>query len=314
MPLADLLKRKDKEKEKRPSSPVSSPSNPEFAFHRPTSPPPDYTNTSTNPPTPSPPPEPRRNRLSLSPFSRPRANSATSSNSASFTTAADPENRTRRRLSARLHLRRDVSSSNIPTDLPAIDVASDAAEGDDQTERERQWEKRATLLARSNGAIIRSASGSPERGVGSLLATAGVGMGQTLGQELRRESVGVVGDKRADDNIQEAIRLHEEGSLEEATRMFGRLADPGGENNALSQVLYGLALRHGWGCAADPAQAMQYLTFAASNAASIEEAALRAGSAKGGAAKGELVLAIFELANSFRQGWGVKKDPVAAKQ
>lgn len=70
-------------------------------------------------------------------------------------------------------------------------------------------------------------------------------MGQTLGQELRRESVGVVGDKRADDNIQEAIRLHEEGSLEEATRMFGRLADPGGENNALSQVLYGLALRYG---------------------------------------------------------------------
>ena len=50
-------------------------------------------------------------------------------------------------------------------------------------------------------------------------------------------------DKNADDNIQEAIRLHEEGSLEEATKMFGRLADPGGTNNALSQVLYGLALR-----------------------------------------------------------------------
>ena len=36
---------------------------------------------------------------------------------------------------------------------------------------------------------------------------------------------------------------------------------------------------------------------------------------KGGAAKGELVLAIYELANCFRHGWGVpKKDPVAAKQ
>jgi TPR repeat protein len=35
---------------------------------------------------------------------------------------------------------------------------------------------------------------------------------------------------------------------------------------------------------------------------------------KGGAAKGELVLAIFELANCFRNGWGVKKDPVAARQ
>ena len=35
---------------------------------------------------------------------------------------------------------------------------------------------------------------------------------------------------------------------------------------------------------------------------------------KGGAAKGELVLAIFELANCFRHGWGVEVDKVAAKQ
>lgn len=35
---------------------------------------------------------------------------------------------------------------------------------------------------------------------------------------------------------------------------------------------------------------------------------------RGGAAKGELVLAIFELANCFRHGWGVAKDPVAARQ
>ena len=35
---------------------------------------------------------------------------------------------------------------------------------------------------------------------------------------------------------------------------------------------------------------------------------------KGGAAKGELVLAIFELANCFRHGGGVAKDPVAARQ
>ena len=71
--------------------------------------------------------------------------------------------------------------------------------------------------------------------------------------------------------------------------------------------------RHGWGCEADPERAVQFLSAAASNAASIEEAALTAGSKKGGSAKGELVLAIYELANSYRNGWGVKKDPVAAK-
>lgn len=42
--------------------------------------------------------------------------------------------------------------------------------------------------------------------------------------------------------------------------------------------------------------------------------ALQAGLNKGGAAKGELILAIFELANCFRNGWGVDRDPVAAKQ
>lgn len=42
--------------------------------------------------------------------------------------------------------------------------------------------------------------------------------------------------------------------------------------------------------------------------------ALQAGLKKGGAAKGELVLAIFELANCFRHGWGIATDPIAAKQ
>jgi TPR repeat protein len=56
------------------------------------------------------------------------------------------------------------------------------------------------------------------------------------------------------------------------------------------------------------------LSYAASNSADIEALALQAGMKKGGAAKGELTLAIFELANCFRNGWGVQKDPVAAKQ
>lgn len=59
---------------------------------------------------------------------------------------------------------------------------------------------------------------------------------------------------------------------------------------------------------------MKYLSAAASNAASVEDLALQAGMKKGGAAKGELVLAIFELANCFRHGWGVTVDKFAAKQ
>lgn len=59
---------------------------------------------------------------------------------------------------------------------------------------------------------------------------------------------------------------------------------------------------------------MQYLSMAASNSAEVEKLALGAGIKKGGAAKGELVLAMYELANCFRNGWGIKKDPAAAKQ
>lgn len=75
-----------------------------------------------------------------------------------------------------------------------------------------------------------------------------------------------------------------------------------------------LTNRHGWGCPPNPNQAITYLSAAASNSASIESEALQAGVKKGGAAKGELILAIFELANCFRNGWGVDKDPVAARQ
>lgn len=74
-----------------------------------------------------------------------------------------------------------------------------------------------------------------------------------------------------------------------------------------------LFYRHGWGCEPNVAEAVTYLSAAASNAAGVENMALKAGLKKGGAAKGELVLAIFELANCFRHGWGVPKDAVAAK-
>ena len=71
--------------------------------------------------------------------------------------------------------------------------------------------------------------------------------------------------------------------------------------------------RHGWGIPQDPSLAITYLSQAASNSATIESQALSSGIKNGGAAKGELVLAIYELANCFRHGWGVDKDPVAAR-
>ncbi|KAF9125327.1 hypothetical protein BGW39_007498 [Mortierella sp. 14UC] len=67
-------------------------------------------------------------------------------------------------------------------------------------------------------------------------------------------------EAEADVNIQRAIELHERNQLEEATHYF-RLAAQ--SDNPLGQLMYGLSLRHGWGCKANPKEAIVYLQRAA---------------------------------------------------
>ncbi|OCK80534.1 HCP-like protein [Lepidopterella palustris CBS 459.81] len=294
MPLKDLLKKKDKIKEDGATvaSPTLSPDVPEFTFFRTTTTtqevisPPSFPGDPTREPPREPPQEqPKRHSRFR------RHSNASQGQSGGEETKAKSD----RRLSERLHLSRSAStvSVNVPEDLPAI--SNDVANNEDD---EARWEKRATLLAKGNSLS------RPSSAAANLDGSGGGGRGRSIS----------VSDAGGDENIQQAIKLHEAGDLELSTAMFGRLADPIGANNALSQVLYGLALRHGWGCTPNPELAITYLSYAASNSADVESLALSAGMKKGGAAKGELVLAIFELANCFRQGWGVKKDPVAAKQ
>lgn len=229
-----------------------------------------------------------------------------------------------RRLSQRLHLSRSpASSENVPANLP--EIITTTVSDDPSTAEEVQWEKRATILAETAGkneALQRSRETSPLPSpvLGSPMSASSSMQGSFASMRIVDENEradpknGIASTPAIDTNIQEAIRLHESGELEQSTKLFGILADPNGANNPLSQVLYGLALRHGWGCQPDPEKAVFYLSSAAKNAADVESLALQAGLKKGGAAKGELVLAIFELANCFRHGWGIEKDPIAAKQ
>ncbi|OCL05580.1 HCP-like protein [Glonium stellatum] len=301
MTLKDLLKKKEKIKEDVAPEPTAvnptlSSEVPEFTFMRTT------TTTQEEISPPAFPGDPIREQAleQQSPEHHKRLSRFRRHSNASqgHSDADEYKPKSDRRLSERLHLSLRSASSNsvnVPQDLPDIDNAVAKSEDD-----EARWEKRATLLAKGN-ALNRSNS-----------AAANIDASNT-GSQGRSRSVSV-SNAGGDENIQEAIKLHEAGKLEQSTAMFGRLADPNGANNALSQVLYGLALRHGWGCEPNPELAITYLSYAASNSADVESLALSAGMKKGGAAKGELVLAIFELANCFRQGWGVKKDPIAAKQ
>lgn len=228
------------------------------------------------------------------------------SNASTTSRASSKGEKGERRLSQRLHLHSRASSQNsvnVPSDLPDIKDLSIEAE-----EKEARWEERATILANSNpNAMPTSQDG---HSIGPVNPSRGT---QPYGQAHLGDRPSVtrsISSAKGDENIQEAIRLHESGDLSASTAMFGRLA----EGNAMAQIMYGLALRHGWGIPPDPPLAIQYLSRAAASSANIESAALTSGMKKGGAAKGELVLAVYELANSFRHGWGVEKDPVAARK
>jgi hypothetical protein len=311
MPLKDLLKKKERlsqDATETAPAPETLPSperlaTPEFTFMR--------TDTNTQeiirPPSfagdndPIPPPS----ETPTSPPKRSLSRFRKSSNP-----SPKDSNLPSRKLSQRLHLSRasSTTSVHIPPDLPTI--PDPYTQKGDQQEREAQWEERATILAKENKSTPASRHGSTPHLAEEVISPENMtnSDGAISRPSHRPRSVS---DADSDENIQEAIRLHEAGELTQATKMFGRLAEAG---NVLSQVLYGLSLRHGWGCRPDPTKAVSYLRTAATNSAAIEAEALRAGMKKGGAAKGELVLAIFELANCFRHGWGVEVDKPAARQ
>ena len=314
MPLRDLLRKKDKlsNNEGSPPAPLR-PQTPEFTFVRSDT----HTEEIIQPPVFEGDLEPAPTAaaaataqiISVSPAKR-QLNRLRRSSGA--TPSTDESAKEGRRFSERLRLgsksrSTSTSSVNIPTDLPTIN--DPYGEHSDKQEKEAQWEERATILAREYPNIATNApNGEHISALSQSSVTTSDGASSRPSSRGRARSIS---DVASDETIQEAIRLHEEGSLPQATEMFGRLAETG---NVLSQVLYGLSLRHGWGCPKDEARAVTYLSAAASNSASIESEALKAGKQKGGAAKGELVLAIFELANCFRNGWGVQVDKVAARQ
>ena len=319
MTLRDLLKKKEKIKDAPPETvePPPEEPKPEFTFFR------SDTNTQEviTPPSFSDEfPASKQEQHITSPFSRLRTSSnasATSRPSSKSKEHSRPSSKDKdsRRLSHRFHISRSHSrstsqtSTNIPTDLP--DIAPLTIQSEE--EKQAAWEERATILAKENPNNCRPLSQSSTTSTHSHRSTkANVPQPDFhpahLGDKPVRGSI--ISDAKSDDDIQKAIRLHEAGDLVESTAMFGRLAD----NNAMAQILYGLALQHGWGITPDPALGITYISRAASNSASVEADALGKGVKKGGAAKGELVLAIYELANSFRHGWGVERDPVAARK
>ncbi|BFZ62185.1 hypothetical protein YB2330_003267 [Saitoella coloradoensis] len=127
-----------------------------------------------------------------------------------------------------------------------------------------------------------------------------------------------------EDHFALGVRAHEEDRLAQSTAHL-RMSAEGGDPRGM--LLYAMALRHGWGCAPSPTQAVEWLQKAAEGASydiaagethdsSREDRASvlltlnpdtpGAGSFKAGRA--QLALAIFELGMCYAKGWGVPKD------
>lgn len=193
--------------------------------------------------------QPSKSRRSMDFFrsSRSRSESVSSavSNNSSTASGASPA---KRRLSQRLHIRRQPESSeHVPQDLPDIVVQSSAQ---DQEGVELQWEKRATILAEQNE-LARSMPNSPSLSKAEFISDGvnAMSLGDAMSRSRSRstssrDGAAPVSSKAIDADIQEAIRLHEAGDYTRSTKIFGKLADENGANNPLSQVLYGLALRY----------------------------------------------------------------------
>jgi hypothetical protein len=227
MTLKDLLKKKDKIKDDGAApvargGPTLSPDVPEFQFFRTT------TSTQESIEPPSFPGDPTRApQPLLSPTRTTFGRFRKHSDAAKQGSQNGSEG-----VAKRLHFGRTRSSSSahVPENLPAV-----GGDGVARTEEEEaNWEKRATVLVTEGALGGASGPTSPRIEVTNPLSP---------GALKSRSRSGSINAPEDEENIQEAIRLHEKGNLEASTALFGRLADPNSHNNALAQVLYGLALR-----------------------------------------------------------------------
>ncbi|PFH50720.1 hypothetical protein AMATHDRAFT_144420 [Amanita thiersii Skay4041] len=107
--------------------------------------------------------------------------------------------------------------------------------------------------------------------------------------------------------LQLGIQCHEANQLKDSAVYFEKSAKENG-GCGVGMLMWGLTLRHGWGCEKDEKGGFKWLRRAAESAVEDLENARVGGGMDPNAVKTELVLAIYEVGQCFFQGWGVGKD------
>lgn len=150
-------------------------------------------------------------------------------------------------------------------------------------------------------------------GSGERTSQAGPPSTQPQGSNNGRQSVARPpeesgGGRTPEDFLQLGIQHHEANRLQESARCFERSANEGG-GCGVGMLMYGLTLRHGWGCRKNEKAGFKWLMKAAESAVGdLERVRASGGQADVGVVQTELVLAIYEVGQCFFHGWGVAKD------
>ncbi|KAI8983250.1 hypothetical protein BD414DRAFT_490377 [Trametes punicea] len=123
--------------------------------------------------------------------------------------------------------------------------------------------------------------------------------------------VEITDPKTPQDYLQLGIQHHLENRLPESAAAFEKAATLNG-GCGVGMLMWGLAQRHGWGCAKSEVAGFRWLRRAAELAVSDLEKGKEGMDM--GAVRSEMVLAIYEVGQSFYRGWGVEKDKDMAVQ
>ncbi|RDW26327.1 hypothetical protein B0I72DRAFT_138922 [Yarrowia lipolytica] len=133
----------------------------------------------------------------------------------------------------------------------------------------------------------------------------------------------------ADEHLSAGITFHEHGKLRESAYQFQTAANMG---EPTAMLLYGLALRHGWGLRQNPEEAVKWLKRATniffdagndkgnrSSTADLLKTLGKADTVTGGSGtsnvkKSRVGLALYELGMSYLHSWGAGKDEDSALQ
>jgi hypothetical protein len=115
-------------------------------------------------------------------------------------------------------------------------------------------------------------------------------------------------DDEAQKYLQLGIKHHEANELKLSASYFEKSATING-GCGVGKLMWGLTLRHGWGCPKNEKSGFNWLRKAAESAMEdLETARKNMSGVDNAKVQNDLVLAIYEVGQCFFHGWGVAKD------